>query len=108
VRVHRGDNGGRPVLEGDWDMGIAAAMVRAWDQLDVIVLASGDGDFAPMVQLAQERGCRVEVMAFRESAGQALIDLADAFINLPDLPKIFVRPSAVPVTEAEPGVAGEP
>jgi uncharacterized LabA/DUF88 family protein len=31
VRVHRADDQGRTVLEGDWDMGIAADIVRAWD-----------------------------------------------------------------------------
>lgn len=90
VRVHRADSGGRPVLEGDWDMGIAADIVRAWDYLDVIVLASGDGDFAPMLELAQQRGKRVEVLAFREAASQNLLDLADAFMGLADVPDIFV------------------
>lgn len=90
VRVHRSDDGGRPLLEGDWDMGIAADMVRAWDHLDVIVLASGDGDFVPMLELAQQHGCRVEVMAFRETTSQSLIDLADVFINLADTDEFFV------------------
>lgn len=93
VRVHRAEGGGRPILEGDWDMGIAADMVRAWDHLDVIALASGDGDFVPILELAQERGRRVEVLAFREAAGQSLIDLADAFTHLPEVESIFVRPS---------------
>lgn len=90
VRVHRSDDGGRPLLEGDWDMGIAADMVRAWEHLDVIVLASGDGDFTPMLELVQQRGCRVEVMAFREATSQSLIDLADTFINLADTNEFFV------------------
>ena len=89
VRVHR-DNGGRPVLEGDWDMGIAADMVQAWDHLDVVALASGDGDFAPMLELAQQRGKRVEILAFREAASQSLLDLADVFHNLPEVADIFV------------------
>jgi len=90
VRVHRADNGGRPLLEGDWDMGIAADIVRAWDFLEVIVLASGDGDFAPMLELAQQRGRRVEILAFREAASQSLLDLTDAFLNLAEVPDIFV------------------
>ena len=89
VRVHR-DSGGRPVLEGDWDMGIAADMVQAWDHLDVIALASGDGDFVPMLELAQHRGKRVEILAFREAASQSLLDLADVFHNLPEVADIFV------------------
>jgi len=90
VRVHRGDGEGRLVLEGDWDMGIAADIVRAWEHLDVVVLASGDGDFVPLLELAQQRGLRVEVLAFREASAQALIDLADRFVHLPDVADMFV------------------
>lgn len=90
VRIHRADARGRALKEGDWDMDIAADMVRAWEGLDVLVLASGDGDFVPMLRLAQERGLRVEVVAFRESTAQALIDLADRYTNLPDVQGAFV------------------
>lgn len=90
VRVHRADSGGRPVLEGDWDMGIAADIVRAWDHVEVIVLASGDGDFVPLLEVAQQRGKRVEVLAFREASSQILLDLADTFQNLAEVPDIFV------------------
>lgn len=82
LRIHRVDDRGRTVLEGDWDMGIAADIVRALDHCDVIVLGSGDGDFVPMLELAQQRGLRVEVLAFREAAAQDLIDLADRFVDL--------------------------
>jgi uncharacterized LabA/DUF88 family protein len=90
VRVHRADDGGRPTMEGDWDMGIAADLVRAWDQLDVLVLASGDGDFTPMLRVAQERGVRVEVAAFRATTSQELIDAVDRFDDLAELEGIFV------------------
>jgi uncharacterized LabA/DUF88 family protein len=90
VRVHRADDQGRTVLEGDWDMGIAADIVRAWDHLDVVVLASGDGDFVPILELAQERGKRVEVLAFREASAQTLIDLADRFVHLGDVEGIYL------------------
>ena len=90
VRVHRQSDDGRLVLEGDWDMGIAADMVRALDQADVLALASGDGDFAPILELAQERGKRVEVLAFRESTGQGLQDMADRYVNLGEVEGIFL------------------
>lgn len=92
VRVHRQDAAGRESMEGDWDMGIVADIVRVWDHLDVLVVASGDADFVPILELAQERGLRVEVLAFKESAGQELLDLADTFINLADTPGIFLAP----------------
>ncbi len=100
LRVHRADEQGRSVLEGDWDMGIAADLVRALDHLDVIALGSGDGDFGPILELAQERGKRVEVLAFRSSVHQGLIDLCDRFIDLGEVPGIFVQPLAKP---ARPG-----
>jgi uncharacterized LabA/DUF88 family protein len=93
VRVHRADDQGRTVLEGDWDMGIAADIVRAWDHADVIVLASGDGDFVPLLELAQQRGRRVEVIAFREASAQTLIDLADRFIHLGDVEGAYLPSS---------------
>jgi len=93
LRVHRADDQGRTVLEGDWDMGIAADLVRALDQVDVCVLASGDGDFVPILQLAQERGKRVEVLAFREASAQSLIDLVDRFVHLGDVEGAYLPPN---------------
>lgn len=90
VRVHRQSEDGRQLLEGDWDMGIAADLIRACDVADVVALASGDGDFAPILELAQERGKRVEVLAFRESTSQSLQDLADAYLNLSELAGVFL------------------
>lgn len=92
VRVHRVNDEGTPVLEGDWDMGIAADIVRSLEHVDVVVLASGDGDFVPILELAQERGKRVEVMAFREAASQALQDMADRFLSLGEIDGIFMPP----------------
>ncbi len=94
VRVHRASDDGAPVMEGDWDMGIAADIVRSLEHADVVVLASGDGDFVPILELAQERGKRVEVMAFREVAGQALQDIADRFVELAEVSGIFLAARA--------------
>jgi len=90
LRVHRADEQGRAVLEGDWDMGIAADIVRAWDGFDVLALASGDGDFVPLVKLVQEQGKRVEVLALRHTVAQELLDAVDRFIDLPEVEGIFI------------------
>lgn len=89
VRVHRQTDDGRPVMEGDWDMGIAVDVVRSLEHCDVLVLASGDGDFVPLIELAQERGKRFEVLAFRETTSQALVDAVDRFVNLAEVEAIF-------------------
>lgn len=91
LRVHRLTDDGRPNLEGNWDMGIAADIVRALPHANVIALASGDGDFAPLLEFAQEQGARVEVLAFRDSAGQGIVDLADRFISLGEVPGIYLN-----------------
>ncbi|MDR9392109.1 MAG: NYN domain-containing protein [Trueperaceae bacterium] len=90
VRLLRTTDGGAPELEGDWDMGIAADMVRAEPFVDVVVLASGDGDFVPIVRLLQERGVRVEVVAFRAATAQELIDACDRFTDLGEVEGAFV------------------
>ena len=90
VRVHRVNDEGRTVQEGDWDMGIVADMVRAWDGLDVLILASGDGDFVPIVRVAQDRGLRVESAAFRATTSQDLIDVVDRFDDLAEVRGVFV------------------
>ncbi|MFC6591472.1 NYN domain-containing protein [Deinococcus lacus] len=85
LTLHHVTDGGKPIYEGNWDMGIVADMFRLMDHLDTVVLGSGDGDFTDIVEVLQERGKRVEVLAFREHTAQKLIDAADRFTHLPDL-----------------------
>ncbi|MDO4263434.1 MAG: NYN domain-containing protein [Deinococcus sp.] len=85
LTLHFTSDSGRPIYEGNWDMGMVADMVRLMDHLDIVVLGSGDGDFTDIVEVLQERGKRVEVLAFREHTAQKLIDAADRFTHLPDL-----------------------
>lgn len=68
--------------KGDWDVGIAMDIMRMASKLDVIVLASGDGDFTELLKHAKALGCRTEVAAFGKSASAKLIDEADSFIDL--------------------------
>lgn len=84
--------GGRPIYSGNWDMGIAADMVRLMPYLDVVVLGSGDGDFVEILEVLMERGIRVEVIAFRETTAQRLIDAVDRFTHLPEIPGAFMEP----------------
>ncbi|MFH1597900.1 MAG: NYN domain-containing protein [Patescibacteria group bacterium] len=69
--------------KGDWDIGMAVDAIRLSDRLDAIVLVTGDGDFAPLVDyLKYNRGCQVEVIAFGESCSSQLKELADEFSDL--------------------------
>ncbi|MDP3066862.1 MAG: NYN domain-containing protein, partial [Methanobacteriaceae archaeon] len=58
--------------------------------VDVIVLASGDGDYTPLVEYLKNQGRRVEVMAFGKSTSTKLREIADNFIDLDENPKKFL------------------
>ena len=68
--------------KADWDMGIAVEAVELRGKVECIVLASGDGDFAPLARLLRRWGVRVEVAAYPESLARELVDAADAVIHL--------------------------
>jgi len=78
--------------KGDWDVGLAIDAIKMAPRLDVIVLVSGDGDFAILVDYLQALGCRVEVMAFGESAAMKLKEVADEFIDLSLDRKTYLLP----------------
>ena len=52
------------------------------DMLDVVVLASGDGDFIPLVEYCQSRGRMVELMAFGATTSTNLLDYVHDYTNL--------------------------
>ena len=49
---------------------------------DIIVLASGDADFVPLIQEVRKSGVRVEVAAFEETAGADVRLKCSGFIDL--------------------------
>ncbi|MCB7128272.1 MAG: NYN domain-containing protein [Candidatus Brocadiales bacterium] len=65
--------------KGDWDMGIAIDTIAIAPKLDTVVLVSGDGDFAPLLEMLKAHGCRVEVVSFRKSTSVELIDAATKY-----------------------------
>ncbi|MEE9200010.1 MAG: NYN domain-containing protein [Candidatus Brocadiales bacterium] len=65
--------------KGDWDMGIAIDTIAIAPKLDTVVLVSGDGDFAPLLEMLKAHGCRVEVVSFRKSTSTDLIDAATKY-----------------------------
>lgn len=80
--------------KGDWDVGIAMDAVKLSQSLDVIILVSGDGDYIPLVEYIQNTtGCRVEVIAFAESASAKLMESVDSFMNLSENKRKFLIPN---------------
>jgi len=71
--------------KGDWDVGISIDAITIANHIDVVILVTGDGDFIPLVHfLKNNKGCKVEVVAFKQSASAKLIEVADEFLNISD------------------------
>ena len=69
--------------KGDWDVGIAMDAVKIADKLDVVVLATGDGDFVPLVNyLRENKGCLVEGISFERSTSSKLLEVLDSHIDI--------------------------
>ena len=80
--------------KGDWDVGISVDAIKLADKLDVVVLVTGDGDFIPLVKYLQDnKGCRVEVVAFGKTTSSKLIETADDFLNLDESTQKFLIPN---------------
>ncbi|MEK7496861.1 MAG: NYN domain-containing protein [Patescibacteria group bacterium] len=80
--------------KGDWDVGVAIDAISMAPKLDVVVLATGDGDFVPLVQYLQFLGIKVEVLAFGDTASAKLVEQADEFLDLTKEKSLFLIRSA--------------
>lgn len=80
------------IKKGDWDVGITMDIIRQMNKLDCIILASGDGDYLPLLEYLKNFGVRVELVAFGKSASSKLVDTADDFIDIDQNPKKFLLP----------------
>jgi len=69
-------------MKANFDIELAIDILTMSDRLDIVVLMSGDGDFARLVELIASRGVRVEVVAFGEAIAAELKSVADAYIDI--------------------------
>jgi uncharacterized LabA/DUF88 family protein len=77
--------------KADWDVGLAIDAVTMAPKLDTIILASGDGDFIPLVEyLKIKEGCQVEVVSFGKSTSGRLREACDHFTDLDESPKKYL------------------
>jgi len=69
--------------KGDWDVGITIDALENSEQVDLVVLVSGDGDFDLLVQtLRISRGKTVEVYGVESLTADSLINAASKFIAI--------------------------
>ena len=71
--------------KGDWDVGITLDMLELAEQVDVIVLASGDGDFDLALDRILERfSVPTEVYGVEQLTAGSLIKSAQTFVAIED------------------------
>ena len=69
--------------KGDWDVGIAVDMLDLAPRVETVVLASGDGDYAPVVgKMVDELGIVVEVYGAQDLTAGLLARRATRFVPI--------------------------
>jgi uncharacterized LabA/DUF88 family protein len=75
-------------VKANLDIELVVDMMKTARNLDVAIVVSGDGDFAPAIRAVQEMGVRVEVISFRGNTSSDLIDVADVFTDIIQIAKV--------------------
>ena len=78
--------------KGDWDVGIVMDIIKLIPKLDVVVLASGDGDYIPLLEYLQVLGVRVELVSFGKSTSGKMRELVDQYLDLDTDPRKYLMP----------------
>ncbi|PIE36115.1 NYN domain-containing protein [candidate division KSB3 bacterium] len=87
------DESGNRFGKANADLDMAVDVLLQSNKLDRVVLVTGDGDFVRVVQALQNRGCRVEVVAF-ENVSAELRREADLFISGYLIPNLLLTSSS--------------
>ena len=69
--------------KGDWDVGITIDILDSAEEVEKIILLSGDGDFDILVQkVINKYGCLVHIYGVRELTANSLIKSASKFYSI--------------------------
>jgi len=79
VKWYEEENGER-MGKANADLDLAVDMLLQSENLDRVLLATGDGDFTQVVRALQNKGCRVEVVAF-DNVSSELRREADMYMS---------------------------
>ncbi len=75
-------------IKANLDIELVVDLMRLARNLDIAVVVSGDGDFAPAIRAVQQMGVRVEVISFRGNTSSDLIEVADGFTDIAQIARI--------------------
>ncbi len=69
--------------KGDWDVGITLDAMEYGKMADIVVLASGDGDFDLLVtKIQKDYGAKVEVYGVSQLTSMSLVNSASKYIPI--------------------------
>ena len=75
-------------IKANLDIELVVDLMRTSRNLDVAVVVSGDGDFAPAIRAVQQMGVRVEVISFRGNTSSDLFEVADVFTDITQIARV--------------------
>jgi uncharacterized LabA/DUF88 family protein len=75
-------------VKANLDIELVVDLMKTARNLDIAIVVSGDGDFAPAIRAVQEQGVRVEVLSFRGNTSSDLIEVADLFTDIAQIAKV--------------------
>jgi uncharacterized LabA/DUF88 family protein len=90
------DEYGRRKVKGNMDIEIAVDILALAENLDHVVLFSGDGDFRRLIEAIQRMGVRVTVISSNATQPSMVADelrrQADQYVDLDNIRTLFARP----------------
>ncbi len=75
-------------IKANLDIELVVDMMRIAQHIDIAVVVSGDGDFAPAIRAVQQLGVRCEVISFRGNTSSDLIEVADVFTDITQIARV--------------------
>jgi uncharacterized LabA/DUF88 family protein len=104
------DSMGRRKIKGNMDIELAIDMLEMADQVDHVLLFSGDGDFRRLIEAVQRKGVRVTVISTIKSQPPMVADelrrQADQFLELtelaPEISRVHIPREGDPPREGAP------
>jgi uncharacterized LabA/DUF88 family protein len=89
------DDTGRAIAKANADLELAVDALLQSENLDRVLIATGDGDFVQVVRALQNKGCRVEIVAL-DNVSRELREEADLFMSG------YLIPNLVPMQVQQP------
>ncbi len=94
-------------VKANLDIELVVDLFRLQDRMDIAVIVSGDGDFAPAIRALQDVGVRCEVISFRPNTSSDLMAVADEFTDIMKIASIGREKTAAKGMSAPPMPAKE-